>query len=57
MKESAVWVEESPLHSLAWGRRSLAPPGYSQEDPLGLSTEGSDNKFPEDDLRELFPDR
>lgn len=55
-KESAVWVEESPMQSLAWGRRTLAPTGYTQEDPLGLSNEGNDKKFPED-LRDLFPDK
>lgn len=55
LKESAVWVEESPMQSLAWGRRTLAPTAYSQEDPLGLSIEGNDKKFP-DDLRDMFPD-
>lgn len=53
--ESAVWVEESPVQSLAWGRRAMAPSGYSQEDPLGLSIEGNEKKFP-DDLREIFPE-
>lgn len=56
MKESAVWIEESPMQSLAWGRRSLAPSGYTQEDPLGLSIEGNDKKLPED-LRDIFPDK
>lgn len=55
MKESAVWIEESPMQSLAWGRRSLAPTGYSQEDPLGLSIEGNEKKIT-DDLRDLFPE-
>lgn len=53
MKESAVWVEEAPL--FVWGRHSLSPSSYQQEDPLGLSVEGNDKKFPEDDLLELFP--
>ncbi|KAF5294233.1 hypothetical protein FQA39_LY13481 [Lamprigera yunnana] len=53
MKESAVWVEEAPL--FVWGRHSLSPGSYQQEDPLGLSVEGNDKKFPEDDLLELFP--
>lgn len=45
------------MQSLAWGRRSLAPTSYTQEDPLGLSIEGNDNKkFPED-LRDLFPNK
>lgn len=54
-KESAVWVEEAPLHSLSWGRRSLSPTSYQQEDPLGLSVEGNEKKTLEDDLNELFP--
>lgn len=56
MKESAVWVEEAPLQALVWSRRSLSPSAYQQEDPLGLSVEGSEHKLPEDDLHELFPD-
>ncbi|XP_055375734.1 exocyst complex component 2 isoform X2 [Condylostylus longicornis] len=55
LKESAVWIEESPMQSLTWGRRTLAPSGYTQDDPLGLSIEGNEKKFPED-LREIFPD-
>lgn len=57
MKESAVWIEESPIQSvLAWGRRSMSSTGYSQGSAvLGLSIEENDKKFPED-LRELFPD-
>uniref|UniRef100_A0A1B6DWI3 Exocyst complex component 2 n=1 Tax=Clastoptera arizonana TaxID=38151 RepID=A0A1B6DWI3_9HEMI len=56
LKESAVWVEEAPLQTLAWGRRSLSPTNYQLEDPLGLSVEGNEKKFPEDDLHELFPE-
>lgn len=41
MKESAVWVEEAPLQSLVWGRRSLSPSGFQQQDPLGLSVEAA----------------
>jgi exocyst complex component 2 len=56
LKESAVWIEETPLQSIAWGRRTISQTGYSlQEDPLGLSIEGNENKFP-GDLRELFPE-
>lgn len=55
MKESAVWIEESPMQSLAWGRRSMAPSGYTQEDPLGLSIEGNEKKLTED-LRDIFPE-
>lgn len=42
LKESAVWVEEAPLQTLAWGRRSLSPTSYQMEDPLGLSVEGNE---------------
>ncbi|EZA62577.1 hypothetical protein DMN91_005509 [Ooceraea biroi] len=56
MKESAVWVEEAPMESLGWGRRALSPTNYQQEDPLGLSVEGNDKKFPEDELIDLFGD-
>lgn len=55
MKESAVWIEETPMQSLAWGRRSMAPSGYTQEDPLGLSIEGNEKKLTED-LRDIFPE-
>ncbi|XP_053982220.1 exocyst complex component 2 [Hylaeus anthracinus] len=54
MKESAVWVEEAPMQSFVWGRRTLSPTNYQQDDPLGLSVEGNDKKFPEDELMELF---
>lgn len=55
LKESAVWVEETPLQSIAWGRRTITQTGFSQEDPLGLSIEGNEKKFP-GDLREIFPE-
>ncbi|XP_063373703.1 exocyst complex component 2 [Cydia amplana] len=56
VKESAVWVEESAPPSLPWGRRPMSPAAYTPPDPLGLSTEGDDCKFPEEELLELFPD-
>lgn len=56
LKESAVWVEEAPIQSLSWNRRSLSPSSFQMEDPLGLSVEREDRKVPEDDLHELFPD-
>ncbi|XP_028164499.1 exocyst complex component 2 [Ostrinia furnacalis] len=56
VKESAVWVEESVPPSLPWGRRPMSPTTYTPPDPLGLSTEGDDCKFPEEELHELFPD-
>ncbi|KAI5695492.1 exocyst complex component 2 [Diaphorina citri] len=56
LKESAVWIEEAPIQSLSWSRRSMSPSSYQIEDPLGLSVEREDRKIPEDDLHELFPD-
>ncbi|XP_063634029.1 exocyst complex component 2 [Cydia splendana] len=56
VKESAVWVEEAAPPSLPWGRRPMSPAAYTPPDPLGLSTEGDDCKFPEEELLELFPD-
>lgn len=45
MKECAVWIEESPIQTLAsWGRRTITSSNYTQEDPLGLSIEGNDEK-------------
>ncbi|KAJ8954136.1 hypothetical protein NQ318_005730 [Aromia moschata] len=55
MKESAVWVEETPIFS--WGRHSLSPSSYQQEDPLGLSVEDNENKVSEEDLLRNFPDK
>lgn len=55
LKESAVWIEESPSQNFAWGRRTLAQSVLTQEDPLGLSIEGNEQKIPED-LRDLFPE-
>lgn len=52
MKESAVWVEEN----LLWSRRSMSPSSFQQDDPLGLSVEENDKKFPEDELLEYFPE-
>ncbi|KAJ8734975.1 hypothetical protein PYW08_014225 [Mythimna loreyi] len=56
VKESAVWVEEAAPPSLPWGRRPMSPTAYTPPDPLGLSTEGDDCKFPEEELHEMFPD-
>lgn len=54
LKESAVWIEEAPTQNFAWGRRTLVQSVLTQEDPLGLSTEGNEQKNV-DNLRELFP--
>nr|XP_023022943.1 exocyst complex component 2 [Leptinotarsa decemlineata] len=53
MKESAVWVEETPMYS--WGRHSLSPSSFQQEDPLGLSVEENENKINEEQLTSYFP--
>lgn len=50
---SAVWVEESAVNYR--GIHSLSPGSFEQEDPLGLSVEANDKKFPEN-LQELVPD-
>lgn len=42
LKESAVWVEETPLPGLSWGHRSLSHSSYHLEDPLGLSVEDNE---------------
>ncbi|XP_060533732.1 exocyst complex component 2 [Cylas formicarius] len=55
MKESAVWVEETPLFS--WGRHSLSPNSYQQEDPLGLSVEENEKKISEDELLSYYPNK
>uniref|UniRef100_T1GPX0 Exocyst complex component 2 n=1 Tax=Megaselia scalaris TaxID=36166 RepID=T1GPX0_MEGSC len=55
LKECAVWIEESPSQNLSWGRRTHTSTVYTQEDPLGLSIEGNEQKIP-GDLRDLFPD-
>lgn len=55
MKESAVWVEEAPLRKMWWGRRGLTPTTYQHDDPLGISIEGVEQKFPEEGLHKLFP--
>lgn len=49
LKESAVWVEE--VQSIGWGSTK----SIQLDDPLGLSLEANENKFPEDDLQEMFP--
>ncbi|KAI8430152.1 hypothetical protein MSG28_000537 [Choristoneura fumiferana] len=56
VKESAVWVEEAAPPSLPWGRRPMSPVTYTPPDPLGLSTEGDECKFPEEELLEMFPE-
>ncbi|TMW54856.1 hypothetical protein DOY81_000089 [Sarcophaga bullata] len=54
LKESAVWIDEAPSQNFAWGRRTLVQSVLTQEDPLGLSTEGNEQRNVEN-LREIFP--
>lgn len=53
MKDSAVWVEETSFYP--WDRHSLSSSSFQQDDPLGLSVEGTERKLSEDDLNEKFP--
>ncbi|ODM94952.1 Exocyst complex component 2, partial [Orchesella cincta] len=51
-KESPVWVDET----VSVGPRPLSMTAYQQEDPLQISVEGNDKKFPVEELLELFPE-
>ncbi|XP_076044833.1 exocyst complex component secretory 5 [Oratosquilla oratoria] len=56
LKESAVWVDETVILNMAFGRkRPMSPTSGLQDDPLGLSVEGNERKFPEEELEEMFP--
>ncbi|KAF2359735.1 hypothetical protein FHG87_009511, partial [Trinorchestia longiramus] len=56
VKESAVWVDESIILQLSFGRqRPLSPGPAMHEDPLGLSVEGNTASELEADLPSLFP--
>ncbi|KAK8724030.1 hypothetical protein OTU49_011406 [Cherax quadricarinatus] len=56
LKESAVWVDETIFLNMAFGRkRPMSPTSVLQDDPLGLSVEGNDQKVLEEDLEEMFP--
>ena len=42
IKESAVWVDESVILNMSFGRqRPLSPTTVMHDDPLGLSVEGN----------------
>lgn len=56
LKESAVWVDETIFLNMAFGRkRPMSPASALQDDPLGLSVEGNDHRFLEEELEEMFP--
>ncbi|KAL3182743.1 hypothetical protein MRX96_029342 [Rhipicephalus microplus] len=55
--ESAIWVDESHMFSDVFGRKGhpASPAQLHPEDPLGISDE-SVKRFPEEELRQLFPE-
>lgn len=54
--ESAIWVDESHMFSDAFGHKHpTSPAQLHPEDPLGISDE-SVRRFPEEELRQLFPE-
>ncbi|XP_076112322.1 exocyst complex component 2-like isoform X2 [Mytilus galloprovincialis] len=58
LQESAIWIDESQSVSsnLRHGRPSSPLFSKDDEDPLGISDEGNQAKFSEEDLLELFPE-
>ncbi|XP_029647749.1 exocyst complex component 2-like isoform X1 [Octopus sinensis] len=58
LQESAIWIDESQtvLSNLGRGRASSPMLIKDNEDPLGLSDEGTQPKFKEDELLEMFPE-
>ncbi|KAI0228580.1 Exocyst complex component 2 [Lamellibrachia satsuma] len=58
LQESAIWIDETQTYATMFGRSRATSPVTSQthDDPLGLSDEASDTKFPEGDLLEMFPE-
>lgn len=58
LQESAIWIDESQtvMSNLGRGRASSPMLIKDDEDPLGLSDEGTQQKFKEDELLELFPE-
>lgn len=54
--ESAIWVDESHMFSDVFGHKHpTSPAQLHPEDPLGISDE-SVKRFPEEELRQLFPE-
>ncbi|KAG1704403.1 Exocyst complex component 2 [Nymphon striatum] len=57
VKEAAVWVDESILVNPVFARkRATSPSQFHPVDPLELSDELNEEKFPEEELMEMFPD-
>lgn len=56
LKECAVWLDESHLVNTYGRKRVTIQAHYQQDNPLGLSDESNDKKFPEEELHDCFPD-
>ncbi|XP_064641021.1 exocyst complex component 2-like isoform X2 [Lineus longissimus] len=57
LQESAVWIDESAtVHPSLNKNRPSSPILKTQEDPLGISDEGNQGKYGEEDLLDLFPE-
>ncbi|ELU12463.1 hypothetical protein CAPTEDRAFT_207105, partial [Capitella teleta] len=58
LQESAVWIDETQTYHTMFSRNRASSPVVTEEndDPLGISDESNDKKFPEDQLQEMFPE-
>ncbi|XP_064599052.1 exocyst complex component 2-like [Liolophura sinensis] len=58
LQESAVWIDEAQTVQSTVNRGRTASPIFflDNENPLGISDEGRQNKFTEEDMLELFPE-
>ncbi|KAK3086910.1 hypothetical protein FSP39_025328 [Pinctada imbricata] len=56
LQDSAIWIDESQTVSIRHGRTQSPIFSKEDEDPLGISDEGNQAKFKEEELLEMFPD-
>lgn len=58
LQESAIWIDESQnvMANMRHGRPQSPIFSKEDEDPLGISDEGSHAKFTEEELAEIFPE-
>lgn len=58
LQESAIWIDESQsvMTNMRHGRPQSPIFSKDDEDPLGISDEGSHAKFTEEELAEIFPE-
>ena len=58
LQDSAVWIDETHTYHAMFSRNRASSPITSEEqdDPLGISDESNETRFPEDKLHEMFPD-